>query len=284
MHASLLFLLMFAIYAVVLSLGAWFTIGPVRRQQFRQLFQVSAARTIFLCSGILLAPPRLAVRGGGRLLHSCNALAARAAQHKRRAAMVALLISLPALFAFVFVDRNALEAYKELPAPTDPVIAALLHGEQLVPPSTLPPEVFVTRELNAERQDLADADRQWPALRPEFRQRLLALYTLMEARGYRMVLLEGYRSPQRQAALARLGPQVTNAGAYQSYHQYGLAADSAFYRNGRIVISAEDPWAMKGYRLYGQYAQSLGLVWGGDWRMRDFGHVELHVPGVMAKK
>ena len=284
MHASLLFLLMFVFYAAVISLGAWFTVGPARRQQFRQLLQVSASRTAFLCSGILLAPSRLAVRGSSRLFRTCNFLAAKVAEHRRRAAMVGVLVALPALVAFVFADRHALEAYSELPAPADPVIAALLHGEQLVAPPSLPPEAFVTRELNAERQDLADADRQWSTLKPDFRQRLLALYTLMQARGYRMVLIEGYRSPQRQAALARLGPQVTNAGAYQSYHQYGLAADSAFYRDGRILISAKDPWAMEGYRLYGQYAQSLGLVWGGAWRMRDFGHVELHVPGVIAKK
>ena len=62
----------------------------------------------------------------------------------------------------------------------------------------------------------------------------------------------------------------------QSYHQYGLAADSAFYRNGKLVISEKDPWAMRGYQLYGKTAQEVGLVWGGSWKsIKDLGHVEL---------
>jgi peptidoglycan L-alanyl-D-glutamate endopeptidase CwlK len=72
-----------------------------------------------------------------------------------------------------------------------------------------------------------------------------------------------------------MGPQVTKASAFQSYHQYGLAADCAFLRNGRIVISEKDAWAMQGYRLYGAVAEEVGLRWGGRWTMRDFGHAEL---------
>ncbi|MCY1535230.1 D-alanyl-D-alanine carboxypeptidase [compost metagenome] len=69
------------------------------------------------------------------------------------------------------------------------------------------------------------------------------------------------------------------AKANQSYHQYGLAADNAFYRNGKLVISEKDPWAMEGYRLYGEAAESVGLVWGGRWSFRDYGHVEYRKPG-----
>jgi peptidoglycan L-alanyl-D-glutamate endopeptidase CwlK len=96
-----------------------------------------------------------------------------------------------------------------------------------------------------------------------------------------MVLLEGYRSPERQQMLANLGTHVTNAKAFQSYHQFGLAADSAFYRDGKLIISERDAWAMEGYRLYGEYAESVGLVWGGRWQMRDLGHVELRRTGTV---
>jgi peptidoglycan LD-endopeptidase CwlK len=46
-------------------------------------------------------------------------------------------------------------------------------------------------------------------------------------------------------------------------------------RNGKLVISERDPWAMKGYELYGEVAQRAGLTWGGRWQNRDLGHVEL---------
>ena len=98
-----------------------------------------------------------------------------------------------------------------------------------------------------------------------------------------MVLIEGYRSPQRQAALQAAGPHVTNAAPWQSYHQYGLAADSAFLRDNKLVISERDPWAMQGYRLFGEVAESVGLTWGGRWKLMDFGHVEWRKPGLVRR-
>ena len=124
--------------------------------------------------------------------------------------------------------------------------------------------------------------RNWGLLQPDFSQRLLLLFKIMkEKHGYDMALLEGYRSPGRQELLASMGASVTNARAFQSWHQYGLAADCAFLRDGKIVISEKDPWAMRGYQLYGEVAESLGLTWGGRWQMMDLGHTELRVRGVM---
>ena len=164
----------------------------------------------------------------------------------------------------------------------DEHVAALLQGEQLVPPPPLPPELFSTLEVEASRPLLRTASRQWELLDADFRRRLLLLFKLLkEQHGYDAVLLEGYRSPERQEALARR-PAVTQAGAYESYHQFGLAADVAFLREGRIVISERDAWAWRGYQLYGELAASLGLTWGGNWRgLADYGHVELRRPGVL---
>ena len=132
------------------------------------------------------------------------------------------------------------------------------------------------------RPMLVDASRNWQLLSPDFSQRLLMAFKIMkEKHGYEMALLEGYRSPARQNLLASMGSSVTNAGAFQSWHQYGLAADCAFWRDGKLVISEKDPWAMRGYQLYGEVAESLGLTWGGRWTMTDFGHTELRVKGVM---
>jgi len=167
----------------------------------------------------------------------------------------------------------------------DAHVAALLQGEELVPPPPLPPELFTTREVEAARPLLGSASRQWELLDAEFRRRLLLLFKLLkEQHGYEAVLLEGWRSPERQAALAQLGAHVTQAAPNDSYHQHGLAADVAFLREGRIVISERDPWAMRGYEHYGELAASLGLEWGGRWRsLADYGHVELRRPGVLGR-
>lgn len=167
----------------------------------------------------------------------------------------------------------------------NPQVAALLEGEQLVPPAPLPPELFLTREVIQARPMAGSANRQWELLDSDFRQRLLGVFKLMrEQHGLEMVLIEGYRSPERQNELASLGPDVTHAGAGESWHQYGLAADCAFLINGRVVISELNPIAMRGYALYGEVAQSFGLTWGGSWRrIKDLGHVEWRRPGVMKK-
>lgn len=194
------------------------------------------------------------------------------------------ILAAPPLIAIALRGRQLFQFDGATRVP-DEKIAALLDGEQLVPPPPLPPEVFETKEVEQVRRALRDASRDWNLLDIDFRTRLLLVYKIMhEQYGYEMVLLEGYRSPERQDRLAQLGG-VTNAAAYQSYHQYGLAADNAFLRDGKVVISEKDPWAMRGYQLYGQTAEQVGLVWGGRWKLMDFGHVEYHKPGfVLGRK
>jgi peptidoglycan LD-endopeptidase CwlK len=190
------------------------------------------------------------------------------------------LLAAPPLLVFSLRSLHTLDAFDDSAVShNDSVIAALLQGEQLVPPPPLPPELFTTAEVERIRPQLGSADRRWDALDADFRQRLLLAYRLMrDEHGYEMALLEGYRSPERQTALASLGSHVTNASAWQSYHQHGLAADSAFMRAGKLVISERDPWAAKGYELYGEVAQRVGLTWGGRWQNADLGHVELRKP------
>lgn len=164
-------------------------------------------------------------------------------------------------------------------------VATLLAGEQLAPPAPVPPELFMTKEIEQAIPMIRLASRQWDLLDADFRQRMLIVFKLMkEQSGYDMVLLEGYRSPERQNQLLALGANVTRAGAGQSYHQYGLAADCAFMRDGRIVISEQDPWVAAAYAKYGDVARSVGLTWGGGWQtIRDYGHVELRREGVLGR-
>jgi len=189
------------------------------------------------------------------------------------------ILATPPLVALALRGRQLFQ-FDDTARVPDEKIAALLNGEQLVPPPPLPPEVFATQEVEQIRPALKDASRDWNLLDADFRTRLLLVYKIMrEQYGYEMALLEGYRSPERQNRLAQMGGNVTNAAAFQSYHQYGLAADNAFLRDGKLVISEKDPWAMRGYQLYGQTAEQVGLTWGGRWKLMDLGHVEYHKPG-----
>jgi peptidoglycan L-alanyl-D-glutamate endopeptidase CwlK len=194
------------------------------------------------------------------------------------------VVLVPPLIAWMLSGKTMLGSYDDSGQVVNQQIAALLEGEQLVPPPPLPPEVFTTQEVAQVRPMLDTASRNWQALDADFTQRLLMTFKIMkEKHGYDMVIIEGYRSPERQNALAQMGGSVTNAKAFQSYHQYGLAADSAFMRSGKLVITEKDPWAMRGYQLYGEVAESVGLTWGGRWKMMDLGHVEFRKPGVMKR-
>lgn len=186
-----------------------------------------------------------------------------------------LVLSVPIMLIVLSRENIDVELQSDPQRNDNAVISALLAGERLAPPPALPPESFTTLEVTTIRPALANASRDWSLLDDNFSQRLLRVFERMKEHGYEVVLLEGYRSPDRQNQLAAMGSNVTNAGAYQSYHQYGLAADCAFLRAGKVVINEKDPWAMRGYELYGQEAEAMGLTWGGRWKMMDFGHVEL---------
>ncbi len=181
---------------------------------------------------------------------------------------------------------------------TDPQIYALLEGEMLVPPPEVATDLIVDAEKVARHAEMIDqsgsvtivpaermlqtADRKWDKMNPRYVQRLLLVFKLMKERyGYDLVLLEGYRSPERQNRLAGMGENVTHATGYRSYHQFGLAGDVAFLRNGKVVITEKDPWAMQGYQHYGEVAESVGLTWGGRWKMMDLGHTEFRMLGVL---
>ncbi len=224
------------------------------------------------------------------LSHQAGAQGTRWVAFLRRQALplgltLLVLLLVPAGLGLLRLRLPADTYDHRLERPRDERIAALLLGEQLVPPPTLPPELFLQRELEQARPLVRSANREWALLDAEFRQRLLVVFQILKERhGYEAVLIEGYRSPERQAALQALGPQVTQAGAFESYHQHGLAADIAFLREGRIVISEREPYAMQGYQLLGAAAESLGMTWGGSWRsLKDYGHVELRRAGVLRR-
>lgn len=124
----------------------------------------------------------------------------------------------------------------------------------------------------------ATADRDWNRLEPVFRDRLERVIDRLGRRGYRFQLIEGYRTPERQEQLLAMPVRVTYAGAWQSRHQFGLAADLAPISAGRVLVSADSEEALGAYKALGEEAEAAGLTWGGRWTLRDYGHVELAVP------
>lgn len=94
-----------------------------------------------------------------------------------------------------------------------------------------------------------------------------------------------FRSFQEQDALyakgrTRPGNKVTNARGGESFHNYGVASDIAFYNeNGGITWPEQGDYA-KLWTRYGEHAKKQGLEWGGDWKsITDRPHVEYH-PGI----
>jgi hypothetical protein len=94
----------------------------------------------------------------------------------------------------------------------------------------------------------------------------------MEEMGLPMRIIEGYRSPERQAELyaqgrTKPGAIVTNAKPGQSLHQYGCACDLVFRDLGYNASSAQ--WA-----LFGRTAERHGFEWGGSRKWKDAGIVD----------
>jgi peptidoglycan LD-endopeptidase CwlK len=274
----LIAVVLLAYFAVAVVIAAMLLLPPVRA------YLLGAALAIH--GRVMRGASRRASRARGQLARSAKISQSTVVDMQNLLAKRRLLIfttagilATPPLVALALRGRQLFQ-FDDTARVPDEKIAALLNGEQLVPPPPLPPEVFATREVEQIRPALKDASRDWNLLDADFRTRLLLVYKIMhEQYGYEMALLEGYRSPERQNRLAQMGGNVTNAAAFQSYHQYGLAADNAFLREGKLVISEKDPWAMRGYQLYGQTAEQVGLTWGGRWKLMDLGHVEYHKPG-----
>jgi peptidoglycan L-alanyl-D-glutamate endopeptidase CwlK len=186
-------------------------------------------------------------------------------------AVPVLAAGMVACAVFALSGRISLDPLRAFQFQQGGHIQSMLSPEKLVLPPPLPPSMFIT----AERPELETADRDWGRLEPRFMRTVLEVFARMQARGYPLALLEGYRSPERQDRLAASATRVTNARAFQSRHQYGLAADLAPVRDGRLRISEQDPWAMEAYRALGEEAERAGLVWGGRWSLKDYGHVEV---------
>lgn len=86
----------------------------------------------------------------------------------------------------------------------------------------------------------------------------------MEMLGHPMRITQGYRSIEHQNALYAQGRngdtrlRVTNAKGGDSLHQYGVAADFVFRREGYDASKAL-------WETFGKVAEKHGFEWGGRW-------------------
>jgi peptidoglycan LD-endopeptidase CwlK len=119
------------------------------------------------------------------------------------------------------------------------------------------------------------------ALTPELRSLAQRHLDLCSEAGIDLLVVQGYRTLQEQAALyeAGRGPdggeKVTDARPGSSWHNFRRAYDVAVVEGGKII------WNSPKYNEAGKIGKSLGLLWGGDFKSvrGDLGHFEYH-PGL----
>lgn len=119
-------------------------------------------------------------------------------------------------------------------------------------------------------------------LHPDVRKKALLLIEKAAGAGFPIIVTHTYRSFEEQAGLYakgrwRPGPQVTNANAGESWHNYRLAFDVVFSLPGN-KISWEGPWDK-----LGALGKECGLEWGGDWLHPDRPHFEDKMNQTIAK-
>lgn len=270
-------LLWTALFFLFASLASWLLLFPSARERagawLVRRWRLFAGRAAQAGRGVAVR-----VEDSGRAARATGARAFDGLLHHRVVLVAALaLLLLPPILILGLRRHVVLEGFgSEDLSESSSMIAQLLRGERLVPPSPPPPEVFTNAEVRRIKPEIVSADRRWERVDPELQQRVLAIFEVMRRQyGYRMVLVEGYRSPGRQAELMR-GGRATRAGAWQSCHQYGLAVDIAPLRDGRLQWDMGDAWTRRAYHLYGELAQQAGLEWGGNWRgLKDYVHVEM---------
>ena len=107
-------------------------------------------------------------------------------------------------------------------------------------------------------------------LKPMFREKVEAVLSELEKKGWQPIVAEGRRTLEEQAAKVTAGKSLT----LDSAHVKGYAADIVDRRWGW-----SGPAAKHSFRFWhdlGAAAKRQGLVWGGSWkRFPDPAHVEM---------
>jgi len=100
-------------------------------------------------------------------------------------------------------------------------------------------------------------------LHPVVRDKVVSLTKKFEQESLPFRLCEGFRSPERQHHLfgqsrTRPGPRVTNADAWSSFHQYGVACDFVLFIDGKWSWNDKGKYKKYWTRLH-VLAKEVGL-------------------------
>src|SRR5574343_557553 len=96
--------------------------------------------------------------------------------------------------------------------------------------------------------------------------------TVEKELGVKLLVAQALRIPNEQNDLyaqgrTKAGKIVTNAKAFESYHNYGLAFDVV-----RMVDGKAD-WTPVDAKI-AAIAKRFGFAWGGEWKFKDYPHFE----------
>lgn len=114
---------------------------------------------------------------------------------------------------------------------------------------------------------------------PRIKEMLLQQYREINRllpKGVRLRFSSVLRTPAEQDALFKQRPKVTNAKAWQSIHNYGLAFDIVILLdkdgNGTFKTAV---WDGVHFDRVVKYFKSKGYEWGGDWKFVDKPHFQM---------
>ncbi len=125
-----------------------------------------------------------------------------------------------------------------------------------------------------------DADsRNWPqerklaSLHPRFRPRIQTVIASLRDDGFRPTIVYGWRSLAVQARLVKAGTSKAPFSFHNSQTPDGLPAAWAVDLVDERWYWTE-PECHRFFRALGAAGKAEGLIWGGDWRFRDWAHLQ----------
>ncbi|MEM9043346.1 MAG: transglycosylase SLT domain-containing protein [Pseudomonadota bacterium] len=142
-------------------------------------------------------------------------------------------------------------------APAPPVVTPAAVASTAPVPAPAPIITAAPVDVNKRDDDIAK-------LHPTVRKSVEAIQKALDDESIPMRVFEAYRAPERQAHLfaqgrTRPGRKVTNANAWESYHQYGMAADFVRFENGGWNWNDSTPQQKSDWNRFHEIARENGL-------------------------
>lgn len=123
------------------------------------------------------------------------------------------------------------------------------------------------------------SSRRLSDLTPDTRAAVEAWVAACAARGVDILVYCTLRTAEEQSELyasgrTAHGPILTNAPAWQSWHQFGRAVDAVPMVGGKCLWRYDGD--VREWEVFAEEAEHAGLEWAGHWRgFREYVHVQL---------